>query len=88
MFYSDLNIGNNPEIEVDEEIIPLPNLSERCMEKLIEWCTHHKDEPAPPDTEEEFNFKDEISEWDLEFLKMDDATLFDLILVITLVITL
>jgi len=34
----DLKIGQDPDVEVDEDIIPLPNLTEECMEKLLEWC--------------------------------------------------
>jgi len=75
----DLGIGKDPTVEVDDDVIPLPNLTEKCMEKLLEWCTYHKDDVDVPDTDG-FNFKDEISDWDLDFLKMDDATLFDLIL--------
>jgi S-phase kinase-associated protein 1 len=79
MMLDDLKIGQDPTVEVDEDIIPLPNLTEQCMEKLLEWCKKHKDDVDPPDTDD-FNFKDEIDEWDLQFLKMDDGTLFDLIL--------
>jgi len=79
MMLDDLKIGQDPSVEVDEDVIPLPNLTEECMEKLLEWCKKHKDEPDPPESDD-FNFKDEIDEWDLQFLKMDDGTLFDLIL--------
>jgi len=78
---NDLGIGKDPAVEVDDEVLPLLNLTEKCMEKLIEWCRYHKDDEDPPTTsDDDFNFKDELSEWDLDFLKMDDATLFDLIL--------
>lgn len=79
MMLEDLKIGQDPSVEVDEDVIPLPNLTEECMEKLLEWCKKHKDDADPPESED-FNFKDEIDEWDLQFLKMDDGTLFDLIL--------
>jgi len=75
----DLGIGKDKDVEVDDDVIPLPNLTEKCMEKLLEWCKYHKDDPDLPEAEG-FNFKDEIGDWDLDFLKMDDATLFDLIL--------
>ena len=78
---ADLGIGQDASVDVDEEIIPLPNLSEKCMEKMIEWCTHHKDDPPPPEDDEDAMFNDEIEEWDQNFLKMEDGTLFDLILV-------
>ena len=82
---TDLGIGKDPTVEVDSEIIPLPNLSEPVLEKLIDWCTYHKDDPPPPpviEGEEDLAmFNDEIIEWDQEFLKMEDSVLFDLILV-------
>jgi len=76
----DLNIGQDPNVEVDEECIPLPNITERSMEKIIEWCQQHKNDPAPPEGEEDFTFNDQIDDWDKEFLRMDDGSLFDLIL--------
>jgi len=79
MMLDDLKIGHDPTIEVDDDVIPLPNLTEECMEKLLEWCKYHKDDVDPPETDD-FNFKDEIGEWDLQFLKMDDGVLFDLVL--------
>ena len=81
----DLGIGKDPTVEVDSEIIPLPNIGEACLEKMIEWCTqHYLDLPPPPVLEGEEDlamFNDEIPEWDQEFLKMEDSVLFDLILV-------
>jgi S-phase kinase-associated protein 1 len=76
----DLNIGQDASVEVDEELIPLPNITERSMEKIIEWCQQHKNDPAPPEGEEDFTFNDQIDDWDKEFLRMDDGSLFDLIL--------
>jgi S-phase kinase-associated protein 1 len=76
----DLNIGQDATVEVDEELIPLPNITERSMEKIIEWCQQHKNDPAPPEGEEDFTFNDQIDDWDKEFLRMDDGSLFDLIL--------
>ena len=82
---ADLGIGKDKTVEVDSEIIPLPQLNEPCIEKLIEWCTHHEHDPPPPpvvEGEEDIAlFNDEIGEWDQEFLKMEDSVLFDLILV-------
>lgn len=80
----DLSIGKDPSVEVDPEVIPLPNISEPCMEKIVRWCTQHKDDPIPqppaPGEEDLMIFNDEIGEWDADFLKMEDSTLFDLIL--------
>lgn len=80
----DLGMGKDKSIEVEQEVIPLPNISEACMEKVINWCDHHKDDPPPPTPppgeEDLMIFNDEIGEWDQEFLKMEDSVLFDLIL--------
>ncbi|CAK9224483.1 unnamed protein product [Sphagnum troendelagicum] len=59
--------------------IPLPNVSSKILAKVIEYCKYHvdnqkasDDKPATPE--------DEIKAWDLDFVKVDQATLFDLIL--------
>ena len=44
----DLGIGKDPTVEVDPEIIPLPNVSEACLEKLINWCNQRHNDPPPP----------------------------------------
>ena len=57
------------------------------MEKLIDWCNEHQNDPPPPpvlEGEEDMSmFNDEIGDWDKEFLKIEDSVLFDLILVRT-----
>ncbi|CAM6073300.1 unnamed protein product [Sphagnum tenellum] len=57
--------------------IPLPSVSSKILAKVIEYCKYHvdnqkasDDEPATPE--------DEIKAWDLDFVKVDQATLFDL----------
>jgi len=65
----------------EEELIPLPNVNSAILRKVIQWATHHKDDPAP--TEEDENKEkrtDDISSWDADFLKVDQGTLFELIL--------
>lgn len=50
--------------------------------KVIQWCTHHKDDPPPPEDDENKEKRtDDIPVWDQEFLKVDQGTLFELILV-------
>ncbi|CAF1105407.1 unnamed protein product [Adineta steineri] len=65
----------------EEEVIPLPNVNSAILKKVIQWATHHKDDPPPPEDDEnrEKNTND-ISTWDLDFLKVDQGTLFELIL--------
>lgn len=65
----------------DEEAIPLPNVNATILKKVIQWCTHHKDDSPPPeDDENREKVTDDISTWDMEFLKVDQGTLFELIL--------
>ena len=50
---------------------------------VIRWAEHHKDDPPPPeqDADEKRDKRtDNIEPWDMEFLKIDQQTLFDLIL--------
>uniref|UniRef100_A0A673WDI0 S-phase kinase-associated protein 1 n=1 Tax=Salmo trutta TaxID=8032 RepID=A0A673WDI0_SALTR len=49
--------------------------------QVIQWCTHHKDDPPPPEDDENKEKRtDDIPVWDQEFLKVDQGTLFELIL--------
>jgi len=67
--------------EGDEEVIPLPNVNSAILRKVIQWANHHKDDPPlPEDDENKEKRTDDISSWDTEFLKVDQGTLFELIL--------
>ena len=65
----------------DEEPIPLPDVNAAILRKVIEWSIHHKDDPPPPADEENREKRTEdIELYDQEFLKVDQGTLFELIL--------
>jgi len=67
--------------EGEEEIIPLPNVNSAILRKVILWATHHKDDaPITEDDENKEKRTDDISSWDADFLKVDQGTLFELIL--------
>ncbi|KAL1785309.1 S-phase kinase-associated protein 1 [Sigmodon hispidus] len=70
------------EDEGDDDPVPLPNVNAAILRKVIQWCTHHKDDPPPPpeDDENKEKWTDDIPVWDQEFLKVDQGTLFELIL--------
>ncbi|CAI8588554.1 unnamed protein product [Vicia faba] len=57
--------------------IPLPNVTSKILAKVIEFCKKHVDAAAADDKPSE----DELKAWDAEFVKVDQVTLFDLILV-------
>ncbi|CAL5402294.1 unnamed protein product [Camellia sinensis] len=56
--------------------IPLPNVTSKILAKVIEYCKKHVDTPKSDDKTAE----DELKNFDAEFVKVDQGTLFDLIL--------
>lgn len=74
-----LRLGMDDE---EEEVVPLPNVNSAILKKVIQWATYHKDDPPPlEDDENKEKRTDDISSWDADFLKVDQGTLFELILV-------
>mgnify|MGYP000965570992 CR=1 FL=1 len=67
--------------------IPLPNVTSGILSRVIEYCKKHKEaagESEPSVTPYTSNSTtDPLAEWDTEFVKVDQNTLFDLILVRT-----
>eukprot|EP00033_Pygsuia_biforma_P000670 GCRY01000788.1.p1 GENE.GCRY01000788.1~~GCRY01000788.1.p1 ORF type:complete len:164 (-),score=37.62 GCRY01000788.1:60-551(-) len=63
--------------------IPLENIEGDILAKVLEYCEHHKNDPAPErrlDEDEVGERRNEdISPWDAEFVKVDQSTLFKLI---------
>merc|ERR1712064_155355 len=67
--------------EEEDEVVPLPNVNAAILKKVIQWSTYHKDDPPPPEDDENKEKRtDDISSWDADFLKVDQGTLFELIL--------
>ena len=67
--------------DFDDEPIPLLNVNATILKKVIEWATYHKDDPPPSEDEENRERRtDDIEPFDQEFLKVDQTTLFELIL--------
>lgn len=60
-----------------ENAIPLPNVTSKILAKVIEYCKKHVDSSNSEGRATE----EELKTWDAEFVKVDQATLFDLILV-------
>ena len=78
-YFTLLRTGNEEE---EDEVVPLPNVNAAILRKVIQWCSYHKDDPAAPEEEENKEKRsDDISSWDADFLKVDQGTLFELILV-------
>lgn len=62
-----------------EDAIPLPNVSGKILAKVIEYCKYHVEANKKVD-DKPAKSEDDIRQWDTEFVKVDQATLFDLIL--------
>ncbi|KAI9799697.1 MAG: hypothetical protein M1825_004432 [Sarcosagium campestre] len=66
---------------VTTETIPIPNVNEPVLKKVIEWCAQNKDNPNVADDELDSRKKSsEISEWDQKFMQVDQEMLFEIIL--------
>ncbi|XP_029849947.3 S-phase kinase-associated protein 1-like [Ixodes scapularis] len=63
--------------EDENEVIPLKNVSSAILKKLIQWATYHKDEMLIVIDDDRHT----VSSWDAEFFNVDQATLFQIILV-------
>eukprot|EP00270_Netrium_digitus_P015881 TRINITY_DN561_c1_g1_i4.p1 TRINITY_DN561_c1_g1~~TRINITY_DN561_c1_g1_i4.p1 ORF type:complete len:147 (-),score=29.84 TRINITY_DN561_c1_g1_i4:417-857(-) len=61
--------------------IPLPNISSKILEKLIEYCKYHVEvKKSLTSGDKQPATEDEIKAWDQDFVRVDQSTLFDLIL--------
>ena len=65
------------------DAIPLYNVSGKILSKVLKYCEYHVDAENPADENSALT-DDEIKAWDQEFVKVDHATLFDLIMVFSL----
>ncbi|XP_074310407.1 SKP1-like protein 1A [Silene latifolia] len=75
------------EDECADNAIPLPNVTAKILSKVIEYCKKHVDAAAAKNTDTTTTSisttavgDDELKKWDEEFVKVDQSTLFDLIL--------
>lgn len=77
------------EDEVDADAgIPLTNISSKTLAKVIEYCKYHVNakkgstgDKAGATGEKGAGLTDDIKSWDDEFIKVDQASLFEIILV-------
>ena len=57
--------------------IPVPNVTGKILAKVIEYCKKHVESGKA----EEQAASDDLKAWDADFVKVDQSTLFDIILV-------
>ncbi|KAK2066868.1 hypothetical protein P8C59_000648 [Phyllachora maydis] len=62
--------------------IPIPNVNEPVLRKVVEWCEHHRnDPPSTGDDDGDTRKKTtDIDEWDQKFMQVDQEMLFEIIL--------
>ncbi|XP_040865643.1 SKP1-like protein 1A [Glycine max] len=57
--------------------VPLPNATNKILAEVIKYCKKHVDANCTDEKPSE----DELKAWEADFVKVDQVTLFDLILV-------
>jgi S-phase kinase-associated protein 1 len=69
--------------EEDDEVreIPLPNVKDAVLTKVIEYCTHYKEEPMTPIQTplKSSKIEDLVQPWYAEFVKVEQVLLFELV---------
>ncbi|PWA37609.1 hypothetical protein CTI12_AA588650 [Artemisia annua] len=59
-----------------DSVIPLPNVTGKILSKVVEYCKKHVEAPKDSDKVTE----EDLKAFDADFVKVDQGTLFDLIL--------
>tara|TARA_R110001599_G_scaffold66075_1_gene186484 strand:- start:3890 stop:4354 length:465 start_codon:yes stop_codon:yes gene_type:complete len=55
--------------------VPLPGVTGKILEKIVDYMKYHTEHPTIENKEDEV-----IAKWDLDFCKVDQPTLFEMIL--------
>ncbi|KAL6504770.1 SKP1-like protein 1A [Orobanche minor] len=67
-----------------DTVIPLPNVTGKILSKVIEYCKRHVEAAAATKADDKLasttTAEDDLKAFDSDFVKVDQATLFDLIL--------
>jgi S-phase kinase-associated protein 1 len=58
-------------------------VNEAVLRKVLEWCEHHKNDPAASADDDSDSRKKstDIEEWDQKYMAVDQEMLFEIILV-------
>jgi len=68
--------------DTKEKEIPLPNVKTEVLKKVVQYMKYHADNPAK-DIEKPLksqNMSEVVSQWDADFVEVDNELLFELIL--------
>ncbi|KAF2860938.1 E3 ubiquitin ligase SCF complex, Skp subunit [Piedraia hortae CBS 480.64] len=70
------------DLGASSEPIPIMNVTENVLRKVLEWCIHHQNDP-PASLEDDSDSRKkttDIDEWDQKFMQVDQEMLFEIIL--------
>lgn len=70
--------------EAPGQKVPLPNVAGKILSKVIEFCSFHVNhvkDVSRPNANQTVKTDEEIKAWDADFMKVDQSTLFEIILV-------
>lgn len=76
------NLGFDDDSDV-ETPVTLQNVHSTILKRVLVWAAYHKDDATPADEKdgkEKEKRTDDIPQWDADFLRVDQATLFEIIL--------
>jgi S-phase kinase-associated protein 1 len=76
------NLLDDLPAEATNEAIPIPNVNEAVLKKVMEWCEHHKNDPVSTSDDDSDSRKKstDIEEWDQKYMQVDQEMLFEIIL--------
>ncbi|KAL2512830.1 SKP1-like protein 1A [Abeliophyllum distichum] len=63
-----------------DNVIPLPNVTGKILSKIIEYCKKHVEAASAKADDKVSANDDDLKAFDADFVKVDQGTLFDLIL--------
>ncbi|KAL9055962.1 MAG: hypothetical protein Q9162_003258 [Coniocarpon cinnabarinum] len=71
-----------------DQDIPVPNVNEVVLRKVLEWCQHHRNDPLDDPSAQASDSvaastrrkSTDIDEWDQKFMQVDQEMLFEIIL--------
>lgn len=81
--FSSLTVKNMIEDTGASAPVPVPNVNSKVLSKIIEYCSYHVDqERRSKDADDHVRrqIEDETSKWDKDYICVDQAVLYELIL--------
>jgi S-phase kinase-associated protein 1 len=65
---------------LDTPVLVLSNINSKMLDKIVEYCNYHADKVSSSTSPTDTKSTDDILPWDVDFCKVEQETLFELIL--------